>query len=68
MSADDIMRRSGFVEESQLTDLVTGDADSVASPAGAGSPAIITAITAVSAFITSTGLCPTFACTKQCTK
>ena len=73
MNEKEIMSRSGFVDESQLRGLVDGDRSIGDTAVGAGSPATIgitaatvSAATAVSAFITSTGLCPTFACTGEC--
>ncbi|WP_146082183.1 hypothetical protein [Rathayibacter sp. AY1A3] len=72
-NADDVLRRTGFVDESHLSDLVAGDRAAGEQEVGAGSPVIISAVsgtvasaTAVSALVTSSGLCPTFSCTGEC--
>lgn len=73
LTSEDILKRSGFVDEASLTALVASDRAAGSEAVGGGSPAIISAISgavggtaALSAFITSSGACPTWACTGKC--
>lgn len=73
LKSEDILKRSGFVDEANLVALVDGDRAAGSSAVGGGSPAIISAISgaiggtaALSALVTSSGACPTWACTGQC--
>ena len=52
--------------ETELQNMVEMDLAAQDDAAGAGSPAVISAVTAVTALVTSSGLCPTWACTNRC--
>lgn len=58
--------RKNAMSEVELQKMVELDLEAQEDAAGAGSPAIVSAVTAVTALITSTGLCPTWACTNRC--
>lgn len=61
-----MMERRNALTEQELDHLVELDMATQGDAAGAGSPAVVSAVTAVTALVTSSGLCPTWACTKDC--
>lgn len=52
--------------EQELDHLVELDMAAQGDVAGAATPAVVLAVTAVSALATTSGLCPSWACTTQC--
>ncbi|WP_456029823.1 hypothetical protein [Rothia dentocariosa] len=52
--------------EQELDHLVELDMAAQEDSVAAGTPAIVSAVTAVTALATTSGLCPSWACTTQC--
>lgn len=61
-----MMEKKNAMSEAELDNMVEMDLAAQDDAAGAGTPAVVSAVTAVTALATSSGLCPTWSCTTSC--